>query len=157
MLQTGVITVETLRTLKLLGVATALDDFGTGYSSLTSLEQLPLGRVKLDRGVLAEVDSNPRAASIAHAMIALCRGLGLNVTVEGVERASQLDFLAGSGDVSVQGFLIARPMDAASVLEAVGRMGARIRALLDAGERGRPDPQLDDPDGTIRRLRRRPR
>ena len=157
MLQTGVITVETLRTLKLLGVATALDDFGTGYSSLTSLEQLPLGRVKLDRGVLAEVDSNPRAASIAHAMIALCRGLGLHVTVEGVERASQLDFLAGRGELSVQGFLIARPMDADGVLESVGRMGPRIRALLDAGERGRPDLQLDDPDGTIRRLRRRPR
>ena len=157
MLQTGVITVETLRTLKLLGVATALDDFGTGYSSLTSLEQLPLSRVKLDRGVLAEVDSNPRAASIANAMIALCRGLGLQVTVEGVERTSQLDFLAGSGELSVQGFLIARPMDAAGVLEAVGRMGQRIRALLDAGERGRPDELLDDPDGTIRHLRRRPR
>ena len=109
------------------------------------------------RGVLAEVDSNPRAASIAHAMIALCRGLGLQVTVEGVERASQLDFLAGRGELSVQGFLIARPMDADGVLESVGRMGPRIRALLDAGERGRPDLQLDDPDGTIRRLRRRPR
>jgi len=157
MLQTGVITVETLRTLKLLGVATALDDFGTGYSSLTSLEQLPLSRVKLDRGVLAEVDSNPRAASIAHAMIALCRGLGLQVTVEGVERASQLDFLTGRGEVSVQGFLVARPMDADGVLETVGRMGPRIRSLLDAGERGRADPLLDDPDGTVRQLRRRPR
>ncbi len=157
MLQTGVITVETLRTLKLLGVATALDDFGTGYSSLTSLEQLPLSRVKLDRGVLAEVDSNPRAASIAHAMIALCRGLGLQVTVEGVERASQLDFLTGHGEVGVQGFLVARPMDADAILETVGRMGPRIRALLDAGERGRADTLLDDPDGTVRHLRRRPR
>ncbi len=157
MLQTGVITVETLRTLKLLGVATALDDFGTGYSSLTSLEQLPLSRVKLDRGVLADVDSNPRAAAIAHAMIALCRGLGLQVTVEGVERASQLDFLAGSGEVSVQGYLVARPMDADGILETVGRMGSRMRALLDAGERGRADPLIDDPDGTVTRLRRRPR
>jgi diguanylate cyclase (GGDEF)-like protein len=157
MLQTGVITVETLRTLKLLGVATALDDFGTGYSSLTSLEQLPLSRVKLDRSVLAEVDSNPRAASIAHAMIALCRGLGLQVTVEGVERASQLDFLTGHGEVSVQGFLVARPMAADGVLETVRRMGPRIRALLDAGERGRADALLDDPDGTVRHLRRRPR
>jgi len=38
MLQTGAITIETLRGLRMLGVATALDDFGTGYSSLTSLE-----------------------------------------------------------------------------------------------------------------------
>jgi diguanylate cyclase (GGDEF)-like protein len=157
MLQTGVVTVETLRTLRLLGVATSLDDFGTGYSSLTSLEQLPLSRVKLDRGVLAEVDSNPRAASIARAMVGLCRGLGLQVTVEGVERVSQLDVLAGSGELSVQGFLVARPTDADGVLETIGRMGPWIRALLDAGERGRADALLDDPDGTVTRLRRRPR
>ena len=111
MLQTGAITVETLHGLQLLGVATALDDFGTGYSSLTSLEQLPLSRVKLDRSVVAEVDWNPRAASIARSIIALCRGLGLQVTVEGVERPSQLDFLVGCGDVSVQGYLIAHPAD----------------------------------------------
>ena len=75
MVQTGAITVETLRALRLLGIATALDDFGTGYSSLTSLEQLPLSRVKLDRSVVAEVDSNPRAASIASSIIALCHSL----------------------------------------------------------------------------------
>jgi EAL domain-containing protein (putative c-di-GMP-specific phosphodiesterase class I) len=155
MLQTGAITVETLRALKLLGIATALDDFGTGYSSLTSLEQLPLSRVKLDRSVVAEVDSNPRAASIANSIIALCRSLGLQVTIEGVERASQLDFLTACGDVSVQGFLVARPMDAAAILETVERLGPRVRALLEAAERGRTDSALDEEDGTIRRLRRR--
>jgi len=149
--------VETLRTLRLLGVATALDDFGTGYSSLTSLERLPLSRVKLDRSVLAEVDSNPRAASIARSMIGLCQGLGLQVTAEGVERATQLDFLANSGEISVQGYLVARPMDADGILEAVGRMEPLMRALLEAGERGRADPSLYDPDGTVTRLRRRPR
>ncbi len=156
MVQTGAITVESLRALRLLGIATALDDFGTGYSSLTSLEQLPLSRVKLDRSVLAEVDSNPRSASIAHAMIALCRSLGLGVTIEGVERASQLDFLAASGDVNVQGFLVARPMGAEQVLDSIARMPTRVRALLEAAERGRAEPLPGDPDGTILRLRRRP-
>jgi diguanylate cyclase (GGDEF)-like protein len=156
MLQTGAITVETLRALRLLGIATALDDFGTGYSSLTSLEQLPLSRVKLDRSVLAEVDSNPRAASIANSIIALSRSLGLQVTIEGVERPSQLDFLSASGDVNVQGFLIARPTDADSILEIVRNMGPRIRALLATAERGRLAPLPGDLDGTIRRLRRRP-
>ncbi|RPI13323.1 MAG: EAL domain-containing protein [Lysobacterales bacterium] len=157
MLQTGAITVETLRSLKLMGIATALDDFGTGYSSLTSLEQLPLTRVKLDRSVLAEVDSNPRAASIANSIIALCRSLGLQVTIEGVERPSQLDFLSASGDVSVQGFLIARPADASEILGIGAAMKPRMRALMEAAERGRPTLAGDDPDGTITRLRRRPR
>jgi EAL domain-containing protein (putative c-di-GMP-specific phosphodiesterase class I) len=154
--QTGAITVESLRALRMLGVATALDDFGTGYSSLTSIEQLPLSRVKLDRSVLAEVDSNPRAASIANSIVALCRSLGLRVTIEGVERVTQLDFLSTSGDVDVQGFLVARPSDAAGVLEAVALMQTRVRALLAAAARIRVEDLPGDPDGTIRWLRRRP-
>ncbi len=155
MLQTGAVTVETLRALRLLGIATALDDFGTGYSSLTSLEQLPLNRAKLDRTVLAEIDSNPRAASIANSMIALCRSLGLSVTVEGVERASQLGFLAAGRDVNVQGFLMARPMAAGQVVEDVAQMPSRVDALLEAAERSRAEALPRDPDGTILPLRRR--
>jgi diguanylate cyclase (GGDEF)-like protein len=156
MVQTGAITVETLRALRMMGIATALDDFGTGYSSLTSLDQLPLARVKLDRSVIGEVDSNPRAASIASSMIALCRSLGLQVTVEGVERASQLDFLSASGSVGVQGFLVGRPAEATTMAATLGTMGARMRALLEAAERGRPDLLPGDPNGTVQRLRRRP-
>ena len=65
------------------------DDFGTGYSSLASLQQLPLTRVKLDRSLIAGIDDSARSASIARATIALCRGLGLEVTAEGVERLEQ--------------------------------------------------------------------
>jgi diguanylate cyclase (GGDEF)-like protein len=154
MLQTGAITVETLHSLQLLGVATALDDFGTGYSSLTSLERLPLTRVKLDRSVVAEVDWNPRAASIARSIISLCRSLGLQVTVEGVERPSQLDFLVNCGDVSVQGYLIAHPSDSSSIIETVTRTRTRLAALLEAARLSRSD-QVDETGGAVSILRRR--
>ena len=154
MLQTGAITVETLHSLQLLGVATALDDFGTGYSSLTSLERLPLSRVKLDRSVVAEVDWNPRAASIARSIISLCRSLGLQVTVEGVERPSQLDFLVNCGDVSVQGYLIAHPSDSSSVIETVTRTRTRLAALLEAARLSRSD-RVEETGGAVSILRRR--
>jgi diguanylate cyclase (GGDEF)-like protein len=120
-LQTGAVTIETLHALRLMGVTVALDDFGTGYSSLTSLEQLPLNRVKLDRSLIADVDTNPRAAAIARSIFGLCRSLGLQVTAEGVERPAQLEFLAacGGGDINVQGYLIARPAPAAQLIELV--------------------------------------
>jgi diguanylate cyclase (GGDEF)-like protein len=155
MLQTGAITVETLRGLRMLGVSTALDDFGTGYSSLTSLEQLPLSRVKLDRSVVAEVDWNPRAASIARSIIGLCRTLGLQVTVEGVERPNQLDFLVGCGEVSVQGFLVARPQEASEIINLVNGSGDRMNALLQAAELSREDSVGEIGDATIRMLRQR--
>jgi diguanylate cyclase (GGDEF)-like protein len=154
MLQTGAITVETLHSLQLLGVATALDDFGTGYSSLTSLERLPLTRVKLDRSVVAEVDWNPRAAAIARAIIALCRSLGLQVTVEGVERPSQLDFLVNCGDVSVQGYLVAHPSDASEVMDMVARTRTRLAALLEAARLSRSE-RLEETGGAVSFLRRR--
>lgn len=154
MLQTGAVTKETLQGLRMLGIATSLDDFGTGYSSLTSLEQLPLSCIKLDRSVIAEVDRNPRAGAIARSIISLCRGLGLTVTAEGVERHEQLDFLAECGDVAVQGYLIGRPMDAASVLDFVSDSSIRIATLLQAAEANRR-PQTDaDSSGPVRLLRR---
>lgn len=118
-LQTGAVTVETLHALRMLGVSVALDDFGTGYSSLTSLEQLPLNRVKIDRSLIADVDVSPRSAAIARSIVGLCRSLGLQVTAEGVERAAQLEFLAGCGDVQVQGYLIARPVPACELIDLV--------------------------------------
>ena len=81
--QTGPATIESLRRLRALGVAVALDDFGIGYSSLTSLEQLPITRVKLDRLLVAGVDTNPRSAAIVRSIVALCHGLGLQVVAEG--------------------------------------------------------------------------
>jgi diguanylate cyclase (GGDEF)-like protein len=154
MLQTGAVTVETLEQLRLLGVETALDDFGTGYSSLTSLEQLPLSRVKLDRSVIDGIDSNPRSAAIAHSIIGLCRNLGLQVTVEGVERPSQLDFLAACGDVTVQGFLIARPAEASAVIGLVHDMRGRLDTLLGEAERERAATMEDDLTSSVRMLRR---
>jgi diguanylate cyclase (GGDEF)-like protein len=154
MLQTGAITVETLHALRMLGVATALDDFGTGYSSLTSLEQLPLSRVKLDRRLIAEVDRNPRAAAIARSIIALCRNLGLAITAEGVERHEQLDFLASCGDVSVQGYLISRPVDGRAVVDFVSDSATSIGSLLRAADLSRPAPRDSDMNGAVSLLRR---
>jgi diguanylate cyclase (GGDEF)-like protein len=92
-MQTGSTTIDSLRGLHSCGFGIALDDFGTGYSSLTSLEQLPLSRIKLDRSLIASIDSSARSAAIARAIIELCSGLELEVTAEGVERPTQLAWL----------------------------------------------------------------
>jgi diguanylate cyclase (GGDEF)-like protein len=154
MLQTGAVTVDSLNGLRLAGIDTALDDFGTGYSSLTSLEMLPLSRVKLDRSVIAEVDSNPRSAAIVHSMIALCRNLGLQVTVEGVERPSQLDFLAACGELSVQGFLLCAPVERDAVVARVRDTRGQLDGLLKVAEQEPAPTVREDPTGQVRVLRR---
>jgi diguanylate cyclase (GGDEF)-like protein len=157
MLQTGAVTVEALHGLRMLNVDTALDDFGTGFSSLTSIEQLPLSRVKLDRSVIAEVDSNPRSAAIVRSMIGLCRNLGLQVTIEGVERPAQLNFLAACGEVSVQGFLIARPAEESAIIGLVRDTRGHLDSLLEAAEQAPAATVEDDLTSSVRMLRGRRR
>ncbi|MGH8290451.1 MAG: putative bifunctional diguanylate cyclase/phosphodiesterase [Steroidobacteraceae bacterium] len=131
-LQTGSATIESLRRLRELGVSIALDDFGIGYSSLTSLEQLPINRVKLDRMLIEGVDSNPRSAAIVRSIVTLCHGLGLQVVAEGVERPAQLEFLAHCGPIAVQGYLLAHPVEASSAAEEAKSATARARNVLNA-------------------------
>ncbi|HVS76335.1 MAG TPA: EAL domain-containing protein, partial [Steroidobacteraceae bacterium] len=137
-LQTGTTTIDSLRRLRELGVSIALDDFGIGYSSLTSLEQLPINRVKLDRLLIEGIDSNPRSAAIVRSIVTLCHGLGLQVVAEGVERSTQLEFLAHCGPVAVQGYLLAHPVEAAAAPEEAKAAAARARTFLAAA----PTPAL---------------
>jgi len=155
--QTGTSTIEALSRLRAMGVAIALDDFGIGYSSLTSLEQLPITRVKLDRMLVAAVDSSPRSAAIARSIIALCHGLGLQVVAEGVERGPQLEFLARCGPVGVQGYLLSHPVLGDAVPTEVAAAATRARSLL-AEAALRPEGDSPDQDALVfvdspRRLR----
>ncbi len=128
--QTGPVTVDSLRRLRELGVSIALDDFGIGYSSLTSLEQLPITRVKLDRMLVEGIDSNARSAAIVRSIVALCHGLGLQVIAEGVERPAQLEFLSHCGPIGVQGYLLAHPVEAQDAEPESHAAAARVRSIL---------------------------
>jgi diguanylate cyclase (GGDEF)-like protein len=129
--QTGATTIDSLRRLRELGVSIALDDFGIGYSSLTSLEQLPITRVKLDRMLVEGVDTNPRSAAIVRSIVALCHGLGLQVVAEGVERPAQLEFLSHCGPLGVQGYLLAYPVEAHQAEDEAKAAASRAKLILE--------------------------
>lgn len=129
-LQSGLATVSTLRELRKLGVGIALDDFGAGYSSLASIEQLQLSRVKIDRSLVENIDTHTRSADIARSMISLCHSLQLEVTVEGIERLSQLHVLRGCEHVDVQGYLFAEPLPTYQVPGACIDLTSRLSQLI---------------------------
>jgi diguanylate cyclase (GGDEF)-like protein len=129
-LQTGPVTLESLRQLRAHGIAIALDDFGTGYSSLSSLQQLPLTRIKLDRSLIDDIDTSPRTRSIARSIISLARSLRLNITVEGIERAEQLALLLEEGDLCVQGYLLSRPLREEDLIPSLESVPERAQEIL---------------------------
>ncbi len=141
-LQTGPMTIETLHRLRSLGIAVALDDFGTGYSSITSLEQLPLTRIKLDRSLIASIDKSARSAAIARAIIRLCNTLGLQVTAEGVERPEQMACLLGNRAILLQGYLFSRPVSTHELLNVKSSMSRQLNDVLSSIS-GLPPPGGD--------------
>jgi diguanylate cyclase (GGDEF)-like protein/PAS domain S-box-containing protein len=99
-----------LRELRATGVGLSLDDFGTGYSSLSSLRQFPFDMIKIDRSFLGDADAR-RGDEIVRTVSALARTLGMQVTVEGLETADQVERMRTLGVDYAQGFYFARPAE----------------------------------------------
>ena len=99
-----------MHALRLHGVCFSLDDFGTGYSSLAYLRRFPLAALKIDRSFVHDVHLDPAAAPIIEAIIALARGLRLDIVAEGVEHEAQRSFLVEGGCGALQGYLLGRPV-----------------------------------------------
>ncbi|RZA33708.1 MAG: EAL domain-containing protein [Lysobacteraceae bacterium] len=116
--------IEKLAQVKRTGVSIAIDDFGTGFSSLSHLQRLQVDRLKIDRTFVTEITGSARGSSIAEMVIQLGRNLGLSVIAEGVEDERQAHILRTLGCPLAQGFLFARPLSPAALLEWLGNQGS---------------------------------
>lgn len=103
---------KTLQGLRDDGVHIEVDNFGTGHSSLSSLRQLPVDTLKIDRSFIRQLDTNGSDEAIVATMLSLARGLGLHVVAEGVETPAQLKVLAHHGCKVAQGFYFSRALPA---------------------------------------------
>ena len=106
---------ERLGELRALGARIAVDDFGTGYSSLTYLKGLPVDEVKIDKGFINGLGTDPADAAVVRAVVDIAHTLGLKVVAEGVEHSAQQEELLRLGVDEAQGYLHARPMPAQSM------------------------------------------
>ena len=119
-----------LRELSAMGVGIAIDDFGTGYSSLGHLNQLPVGKIKIDRTFVGHMLEDRSHAAIVASTIDLARNLELRAVAEGIETLAEVDELLRMGCRLGQGFVFARPMPVAELTEwalAHSLAGARPR------------------------------
>lgn len=98
-----------------LGIELSLDDFGTGYSSLSYLHKFKINTLKIDQSFIKRMHEGEQHRAIIKTIIELANQMGMDVVAEGVEEEVQLQALQDLGCDMIQGYFIARPMDALSI------------------------------------------
>jgi len=102
-------------TFSRMGVRLAIDDFGTGHSSLSYLKRFNIDTLKVDRSFVQAMPGSGEDTAITTAVIAMARSMKLNVVAEGVETPEQAQLLRELGCDEIQGYLLARPMNASDL------------------------------------------
>ena len=100
-----------LASLKALGVLLSIDDFGSRYAVLTQLGRLPVDIVKLDRSLIAGVET-PEGFRLLEGILRLAQSLRLDTVAEGIEEHSVLPILRRLGCTAAQGYALGRPVPA---------------------------------------------
>jgi diguanylate cyclase (GGDEF)-like protein/PAS domain S-box-containing protein len=119
------------------GVGICLDDFGTGYSSLSYLTRLPAEILKIDQSFVHRLSEGAEQEEMVRAIVGLAHGLKMEVIAEGVETREQLERLRALDCEYVQGFYLARAMEASAAEELLAS-----RRLLPPGLRSLPGGRL---------------
>jgi diguanylate cyclase (GGDEF)-like protein len=111
-----------------LGITAHLDDFGTGASSLRFLHRFPGDALKIDRGLVIDMLTDPGSHEIVKAIVGLAHNLGMEVVGEGVETAEHLEKLHVLGCELAQGFFLSPPLTAEAAADLLASRAAEPSA-----------------------------
>lgn len=116
--------------LRQMGFQIALDDFGTGYCSYTSLRELPVDIIKVDRSYTRDLATDHVARILVSSLGELSRALGISLVAEGVETEIERELAKAAGCSQFQGYLIARPMPLSQATEFMRKAEPPTRLKL---------------------------
>lgn len=105
-----------LRELQAAGVAVALDDVGDDRVPILNVTELPIDVVKLDRCLVAGLDSQAQLRAVVESLVGLCDRLQLRVVAEGVETIEEEAVLRRLGVRYVQGYRFAKPLPISALI-----------------------------------------
>ncbi|MCM0611224.1 EAL domain-containing protein [Marinobacter sediminum] len=92
-----------------MGFSTAIDDFGAGYSRYNIMMACPPDLLKLDMGLVRNIQEQPNKQAVVAGIITMMKQLGGKIVAEGVETKEEYFWLRSQGITLYQGFLFAKP------------------------------------------------
>jgi len=104
---------EAVNNYRSLGYQIAVNDFGAEHSSLERVLKLQPDIVKLDGALIRATEHSLNAISSVKQLVNRFHSAGIQVAVEGIETAQQLEVARKSGADLLQGFHLAHPEFAA--------------------------------------------
>lgn len=108
---------ETIRSLRRLGIPFWLDDFGSDACDPVAIGKVDFALAKVDRKIVGNLDDDPEMVARLGALVAQAQGAGMALIAKGVETRTQIDILVERGCDGQQGYAIARPMPADAFAE----------------------------------------
>lgn len=102
--------IDKINQLNSSGIKFALDDFGTGFSSLSSIKDLSISALKIDKSFIDDLLISEKDKLLTNSIILISHALNLNVVAEGVESEEQRTVLINMGCDRIQGYHISKPL-----------------------------------------------
>ncbi|MDQ0211070.1 EAL domain-containing protein [Arthrobacter bambusae] len=100
---------DALAPLRRAGLRIAVDDAGAGFASMRHILQLKPDLIKLDRDIIAGIDTDPAQRALGAAMVGFSSEIGAALVAEGIETEAELAAVTELGMTAAQGYLIGRP------------------------------------------------
>jgi len=119
---------DNIKTLSQKGFHIDLDDFGTGHASISSLRDLHVDRVKIDRSFIVDIHENENLQTFSNALIQLSKSLNIQVLAEGIEREEEVRWLAKHGCDYIQGYLVSKPLPERELLRMLMEQDSKAAA-----------------------------
>ncbi len=102
--------IEFVDEMKKNNISVSIDDFGTGYSSVSTVKDLNVETVKIDKAFIDRLDKEKDRIVLKN-MIRMLKELKMDVIAEGVETDNQIEILKTMGCEKVQGYYFDKPLE----------------------------------------------
>ncbi|MFD2181386.1 EAL domain-containing protein [Rhodoplanes azumiensis] len=109
------------RELRFCNVGVSIDDAGPGWTPLAALPHFPFVELKADGGTVRGCATDAARHAVCAALVEQARRVRVPIVAEGVEGEEDLAAVKALGFDSVQGFVVARPMEARKLARLLAR------------------------------------